>query len=1096
MSLSFLDLLPSARRVHWTGSGPDDLRSVAITKHPEEAVLTSDGWEWGLEWRQPRSIFAIRAGVYGLSSPASELTVQYWRNSWPQRARGGWTTVDDIYHGEWVTALGDWEQGEDERWEWRFHATDLAEHQRFLDLHVFYRQALKLRLLAPEQFSLSDCQVLSVTPQIQQKFRLEFGLGVSEMPSGGKIWIRNGKLLTIERGEPESDGLAGFWEGSGQRTIEVLRSDCPAGTDDSTVITIQYGRRRLSIDLAAAAESPVYLPDFGVCVALGLEELGETGWERWNRDWHGKQSISEAVKAEPEQSWERARREIPELAKHLQGAWGRYYTLAADSNRQEFAVDYSGHVHLRKQLLKLKGADAQNLHWAGTEISAQFLSGDPPSPRRGENDVRQSVLDDILPVLRSEWQDGPFKYLKEDFAALLWEDNQDPSLLQGNESAGLFTTLTVANTSRSEAECTLWLKLEPAEDLVCADGIVTAVGRAVDVSLNGPGQSGRKQWRFESYAEEAGGVWPERPRMALLPDSPTPVASALQLDGEGILSVHNALLWQFKLAAGEERRIRIIQPFETLTPEQAANVQRISFEAKRTSVIDYWRAYLNQGAALECPVAEINRFTAGQAAHIAIAADKDPLSGETMLPAATYAYEVCCNEAIHQIRSLDLRGYHDLAERFLEPFVRFQGSRKMHGRYSSAEGTFHGLKVAEGMDYQTFNYNLDHGFVMWGLAEHFFLTRDRDWLYRVAPAIVAACDFITRERSHVTWEVDDANRGLLPPGHLEDNPEWLQWFAVNAYAARGFRDCVAALRELQHPEVERLEHDCEAYCADVQAALRFNQEMAPAVRLRSGRSVPFSPTRTGLFGRDVGWIRDALYGPVHLVDCGVVNPLSLEAAWIMNDAEDNVFISAERGRGINVADDWFSQGGITIQSNLLPNPLVYLKQNEPELAIRAIINSFAQSIYSDVSVFTEHPVEWFGRGFGPFFKTPDEAAWITWLRHMFAIETDLDTLHLAAGIPREWNLNGGVKAERLPTYFGEMSLRQAVVDGKFEAVIDLPGRNPAGSAIYHLRLPGEMAGAEVLLDGKTSDRYDEQTGEMDLSGLSGRVVVTAGVARG
>lgn len=120
-----------------------------------------------------------------------------------------------------------------------------------------------------------------------------------------------------------------------------------------------------------------------------------------------------------------------------------------------------------------------------------------------------------------------------------------------------------------------------------------------------------------------------------------------------------------------------------------------------------------------------------------------------LLPAQFVPGSIClspANEACHEVRSLDLRGYSELAEEYLEPFIRLQGTRPLHRRFRSAEGVFHGLRVKENVDYQTFSYNLDHGFALWMLCEHFRLMGDTEWLGRVAPNIVKSCDFITRER--------------------------------------------------------------------------------------------------------------------------------------------------------------------------------------------------------------------------------------------------------------------------------------------------------------------------------------------------------------
>ena len=46
--------------------------------------------------------------------------------------------------------------------------------------------------------------------------------------------------------------------------------------------------------------------------------------------------------------------------------------------------------------------------------------------------------------------------------------------------------------------------------------------------------------------------------------------------------------------------------------------------------------------------------------------------------------------------------------------------------------------------------------------------------------------------------------GLMPHGHLEDNPEWRCWFAVNAQACGGILAAAEALKEIGHPEADRI----------------------------------------------------------------------------------------------------------------------------------------------------------------------------------------------------------------------------------------------------------------------------------------------------
>ena len=45
-----------------------------------------------------------------------------------------------------------------------------------------------------------------------------------------------------------------------------------------------------------------------------------------------------------------------------------------------------------------------------------------------------------------------------------------------------------------------------------------------------------------------------------------------------------------------------------------------------------------------------------------------------------------------------------------------------------------------------FAYNLDHGYLLGCLVEHYKLTGDREWLLKAAPVLVKACDYIFDER--------------------------------------------------------------------------------------------------------------------------------------------------------------------------------------------------------------------------------------------------------------------------------------------------------------------------------------------------------------
>ena len=150
---------------------------------------------------------------------------------------------------------------------------------------------------------------------------------------------------------------------------------------------------------------------------------------------------------------------------------------------------------------------------------------------------------------------------------------------------------------------------------------------------------------------------------------------------------------------------------------------------------------------MDLPDALLSDFHKSVRTHVAITSDKDPASGLIAVPAATCDYGVCANEACWQITMLDQAGHHHRAEDYLEIFLATQGMSALDGNFASNEGVMQGVDLDDGVPLRShFGYNLDPGYVMECLADHYRYTGDRAWLERVAPNLVAACEFVIRER--------------------------------------------------------------------------------------------------------------------------------------------------------------------------------------------------------------------------------------------------------------------------------------------------------------------------------------------------------------
>jgi hypothetical protein len=228
---------------------------------------------------------------------------------------------------------------------------------------------------------------------------------------------------------------------------------------------------------------------------------------------------------------------------------------------------------------------------------------------------------------------------------------------------------------------------------------------------------------------------------------------------------------------------------------------------------------------------------------------------------------------------------------------------------------------------------------------------------------------------------------------------------------------------------------------------------SPVVRLLDGTYVPHIPTMAGLRGRALGWIREAAYGAIHLLEAKVFEPCEEEMTWVLKDLEDNLFVSREFGRPVDLKRYWFSHGGITIQPNLTDQAINYLRRGQIEHGLRALFNNFGVSLYPDVRVFTEHPVIELGHGVGPFYKTSDEAKSLVWLR-AFLLHEDGEALHLAPGAPRAWFAAGEVFAvSRMASFFGPVSYRVVSGDDSVTWEVELDDDRKPNELLLHVRLP-------------------------------------------
>lgn len=516
-------------------------------------------------------------------------------------------------------------------------------------------------------------------------------------------------------------------------------------------------------------------------------------------------------------------------------------------------------------------------------------------------------------------------------------------------------------------------------------------------------------------------------------------------------------------------------PSITLTEDaEIAALRKKDFDADSRRICEYWRALTARGAQIETPEPQINEFYKSHVRHLLVNCYKEIGSDLLHAHVGTFSYGVFPDESAMMISDLDRRGYHDEARRCLNSFLQYQGTVMMPGNFKSKEGLFYG---SGGHD--TGGYNKSHGWVMWNMAEHWKNTRDRAWMEKAAPKLAASCDWVTRECRGAAKLNPDGSRpieyGWLPTGSLEDVTDYWHWMVTNACTVWGFDALSAALAEFGYPEAARLQADAKAYHDDFMNSMEEARILCPVVRLRDGTYVPKYPSRLYERGRCHGWLRETLEGSIHLLITGLVDPHSPQAAWIIKDFEDNLYISDTYGYAIPTFNTfWFSRGGFSMQANLLGGPLTYLYRDEPKHYVRAYFNSLASAYYPEIRMCNEHSLPDLGYPKGDHFKSSDEAQSTYWLRLMFVHE-DGDNLVLGQAIPRYWLADGrSAGIERAASYFGPLSVRftSEAGQGRIKAVVTPPTRNRPKSIFVRFRHPNGKPIKSATVNGQAYDKVD------------------------
>lgn len=1001
---------------------------------------TKGGKAYGLKWGEPRKIQQVVV-EFKAAAPAADVRLQYWHRHWDGKADPilaerdtggqGWTAMDDWTNGEWKDA--DVQVRKDgPHWIYTFNPTQAKEFPKVAPPGVTYRKTLQFRIVCEQP--LPDIAAFHAYTQAQYQrlsVRIVWGKPAepqfqNDLGESGRLEVFNGAVTR----EKIIDGSGAVLrdkqfqipkEGGGLQAEILMAVDPLDARYDRTIVTVRGERRSLSFaaDEVARGER-VLVDDLGVLVTRGDDAIALEGARKWRTELPGK-TVYARVAEHSEQTLSRAWNDMP-LRRPM------FFPHGLPGNRNVVRQEPNGRICLRGVAgwinIPPSDKDTRRKKWPGEWLNLDF--GLPADHLRGGRALEEGYL----PLLRAWWQDGPLYYEQLTSLDALSGKLEDIAGIQGDDPTVLLMKVRVVNTS-AETPATAALRMENAD-------------KPAKLTLDGDrvmGEfEGQSRVRYLLKAGEGG---------------------TLQQDGE-------AIRWSRELKAGDAHELVFCIPSITPNDEEVAALRQRDFEADVARILAFWRKQYEGSARITTSERWLNDFYRAHLRHQLINCYREVGADRLLAHVGTFHYGVFSNESVMMLNDLECRGRHDLVERCLETWLNYQGTVGLPGNFKSKEGVFYG---AAGHEHG--GYNKHHGYVMWGMAEHWWMTRDRKWMERAAPKLLKACEWVISERQATMTTGPDGKRpieyGFMPAGGLEDVQDYWYWMATNAATVWGFDALAAALADFGHPDGQRLVKEARAYHDDVVAGIREAAIRTPVVRLRDGRYIPKIPSEPYTRGRAYGWIRETLEGSIFLPVLGLLDPNSPQCRWILQDYEDNLYISDRYGYAIpNFESFWFSRGGFSMQSQLLDGPIPYLQRDEIKHFLRAYFNGFAAAFEPDITMCNEHALPELGYPAGDMFKSSDEAQSTYWLRLMFVHEQGED-LYLGQAIPRYW-LAGGktVGIEGAASHFGPLSLRISANEdaSEIQAVLTPPVRNPPRNIFLRLRHPGAKPIQSVTLNGQ------------------------------
>ena len=831
--------------------------------------------------------------------------------------------------------------------------------------------------------------------------------------SAGKILVRDGKLLS----DPAIPA------GARELEVELAQVNVSPGPRP-TLVTVDRAPFPFTFAVRdVTAKSPVFVPE-AACFALPGND--PRNYEAALAELRAKNLVSDAkrMELEPEESYEHACQIDREQTVPVWLGLGRdlrIFRVSAQEDEQIWGLVVPAYHSKRQFVTRADGTTRPR------EIRFDLGPGVCCCPR-----LDRSLEEGALPILHATQYETGVEYRLTIFSSLenapVTNDRvrgseplaalsqMDYAMLTDAEKPKLASRIA-AETAEREEELVLFVKVEAVNT-----GKVPAYAWFKAPHSNAPSA----QRKFENGLSLENGK----------------AYAAVMLNGERAKESEYAVLVQPGQAATWECRIT----HTPVAPERAEKLFCQDFDAHLEAVRAYWNAKLARAARIELPEAAVEERIRAGLLHLDIATLGMNASGD-LLPGVGW-YAPIGTESSPMIQFFDTMGWKSEAERCIEFFLNRRNE----------DGFI-----------QVYNYyESETGPVLWTAAEHFRMTRDLDWLRRVAPALKHCCDFLLKWRNDNKREEFRANGsyGLLN-GKVADPDDFYHTYFLNAGTLLGLAGMAEVLREVDPEYAAKLAAETEAYRKDLRASLENARRRAPVVPLADGTWTPILPPWAEYAGgvsryADGGeWFshgsfvcRDTLIGPL---------AFALSDLYAPGDPMMTTLLKANQAPATR-------ENAALSQPYYSRHDLAHLRRGETKLFLKTFYNQFAALQDRRTYTFWEHYYHLSQH------KTHEEAWFLEQCRWMLAWEEG-DTLELFRGIPRAY-LEGGkrVGVHGLVTHWGKLDAELVSSGDAVRATVSVE-RTPGRIA---LRVPHATGKRAVRV---SSGEYDPEAETVYFAGV-------------